>query len=93
MPSGRDSFRRNRVAPSVPIIPLGWTGGACYLGRESWIELTVDSLQFTVEEKNGTETEGTSVGGLSVFSGQCSGSGTGGNRGQLDRQPFAAPAC
>ncbi len=72
MPSGRDSFRRNRVAPSVPIIPLGWTGGACYLGRESWIELTVDSLQFTVEEKNGTETEGTSVGGLSVFSGQWS---------------------
>jgi hypothetical protein len=50
MPSGRDSFRRNRVAPSMHIIPLGagtdWTlvGALTLVG--------VNSPQFTVEDKN-----------------------------------------
>jgi hypothetical protein len=52
MPSGRDSFRRNRVAPSLQIIPLGAGRIAFSVPPESGIELTVESLRFTVDRKD-----------------------------------------
>ena len=43
MPSGRDSFRRNRVAPSLQIIPPGAGQVAFCVPPGSRIESTVDS--------------------------------------------------
>ena len=57
MPSSRDSFRRNRVAPSLKIIPPG-AGTGCVLGGAGESG-RVNSRQLTAQRKKWRVLEGT----------------------------------